>query len=295
VNNEKDNIRPLYDRLLAVVSSMPEYEFRILFVDDGSTDGTLAEIESVMETESIVGYVQLSENFGHQRALEAGIGIEGSDAIITMDGDLQHPPEMIPHMLRAYERGVDVVQMQRRNLTEDIKGILSISFYSFFRWASHIPIVKNAADFRLISAAVRAEILGMDNSEKLLRAIIPTLGFKQVNIEYTQESRHAGEPSYSYIDSYELAIRTIFNFSKFPAHFIFISGMIIFPAGIISLPMKNLLHIGDATIAILIVGGLILIATGVICWYLYFILEKLKRDPSFRIQKVRYPRQSPNA
>ena len=151
-------------------------------------------------------------------------------------------------------------------------------------------MVSNAADFRLITARVKAEIPHGGGGEKLLRAIIPSLGFHQVNIEYRQEKRFAGSPAYSYADSYELAIRTIFNFSRFPAHFVFLSGIILIFLGLSAALYDCLFMMNFLFALLLIVGGIIVTSAGCVCWYLYFILERIKGEAPFIIQKVVLPR-----
>ena len=126
VHNEEDNIPLLIKRLSKTVSALPMFDFEALFVDDGSTDNTLKMIEQYADGGLAVGYLKLSKNFGHQAALEAGLQHASGGIVISMDGDLQHPPEMIPKMLEEYSKGADVVQMQRSNTASDFKGFLSV-------------------------------------------------------------------------------------------------------------------------------------------------------------------------
>lgn len=294
VHNEQDNIQPLTERLLAVTNGLRNYSFEIVFVDDGSRDKTITEIEKLIAQNFPVGYIQLSRNFGHQNALEAGIASVDADAIITMDGDLQHPPEEIPWMIESYEAGADVVQMQRVNAGENFKGILSVVFYTFFKWISSVPLVPNAADFRLISHRVAEQIINIPGKGKLLRALIPSIGFTQVHLKYKQPERKFGKPSYSFFDSYELAIQTIFKFSRFPAHFTFTLGCLLLFAGMVLCLLNGLDILPDnkhafITALFLLLGGGVFLVASVICWYLYFILEQARQDPSFVIKKIVSP------
>lgn len=279
---------------MAVIRPIHKYYFEILFVDDGSRDNTIGEIQKLIEKKMPVGFVQLSRNFGHQYALEAGFATADADAIITMDGDLQHPPEEIIRMIEKFEEGADVVQMQRKNVSEDFKGKLSVSFYTFFKWISDTPIVPNAADFRLVSRRVAEEIMKMPGKGKFLRALIPTIGFTQIHLEYKQDQRKFGKPSYSFFDSYELALHTIFKFSRFPAHFTFFTGLIMLISGAIfsALLLGSIIppsaHIFFVCLFLLL-GGCIFLATGIICWYLFFILEQARQDPPFVVKEIVYP------
>ncbi len=294
VHNEAGNIAPLVERTMPVINSLNNYLIWILFVDDGSTDNTVGEIEKLIAGNLPVGYIQLSRNFGHQAALEAGFSITDADAIITMDGDMQHPPEEITRMIEKYEAGADVVQMQRKNLGEDFRGILSLSFYSFFRLISDTPLVSNAADFRLVSRRVADEIIKLNGKGKLLRAVIPALGFKQEHIEYHQEKRKFGRPSYSLFALYELAMQTIFKFSRFPAHFTFFTGIALLISGLamfLLLATDIVANIGHRMVISLFITlmGSVFFTTGIICWYLFFLLEQVRSDPSFIIKKVISP------
>ena len=132
VHNEALNIKHLFNRISSSVLEIKNYQFEILFVDDGSSDNTLECIRSISSEKIPVGYVKLSRNFGHQFALLAGLKNARGEAVITMDGDLQHPPEMIPEMVKLYVKGAEVVQMRRKNINSNFKGIISFLFYFFF-------------------------------------------------------------------------------------------------------------------------------------------------------------------
>jgi glycosyltransferase involved in cell wall biosynthesis len=296
VHNEAENIKILAEKIVGVVSQINNYCFEILFVDDGSNDNTITEIEKLIAQNLPVGFIQLSRNYGHQSALEAGFASASIDAvaIITMDGDLQHPPEEIIRMVKEFDAGADVVQMQRKNLGKDLKGFLSISFYSFFSWVSNAPLVPNAADFRLVSNKVIEQIKNMPGKGKLLRAIVPAIGFNQVHLEYYQDERKFGKPSYSLFDSYELAIQTTFKFSRFPANFCLFTGIITFISGVIMFLLLSFNVIRDnghlyLVPPFLMLAGIIFLIAGIICWYLYFILEQVRRDPSYIIKKTVLP------
>jgi glycosyltransferase involved in cell wall biosynthesis len=290
VHDEQDNIELLSQRLMPVIKRLHFYSFEILFVDDGSRDNTIAEIEKLIAKNLPVGYIQLSRNFGHQAALEAGFTAVDADAIITMDGDLQHPPEEIPRMIEKFEAGAEVVQMQRKNVGETFKGFLSLAYYTFFSWISDAPLVPNAADFRLVSRNVAEQIVKIPGKGKLLRAIIPALGFHQVHLEYIQDNRKFGQPSYSFFALYELALQTTFKFSRFPAHFTLIIGFVSLLAGLFEYTLLTLGLLQPNPRYSLpphfyLLAGCVFIAAGIICWYLYFILEQVRHDPSFVVKK----------
>lgn len=286
---------------MPVFQQLSNYTFQLLIIDDGSTDNTIGEIEKLIAKKLPVGYVRLSRNYGHQSALEAGLAVCVSatnsfkpDAIITMDGDLQHPPAEIPNMLKAFEQGADVVQMKRTNTGDSFRGMLSLGYYTFFSWISDSNLVPNAADFRLLSRKVAEQIVAIPGKGKLLRAIIPSLGFKQVHLGYVQPPRKFGKPSYSLFALYELSLHTTFKFSRFPAHFTTLSGVAFLLSGLILYLLYALNIVPDSNhsfflLAVLFIGGIILSTAGILCWYLYFILEQVRHDPSFVIDKTVYP------
>lgn len=294
VFNEEQNILPLLHSISHLAETETTYRFEVLFADDGSTDRTVVLIEQFAHPLLAIGYVSLSRNYGHQIALDAGICQAAGDIVITMDGDLQHPPAMVSAMLRAYQQGADIVQMQRANLNSDSKGLLSYMFYSFFSWVSQARVVSNAADFRLMSRRVVNEIKRYNGKDKLLRAIIPQLGFNQVLMPYTQPERQYGEAKYTFFSSYELAVHTVFKFSRFPAHLTTAAGLLLLLAG----GMFYLLHffglIPDSRQAFfiplfLLLAGCIFTVGSIISWYLYFILEQVRQEPAYVVKKLLTP------
>lgn len=292
VFNEEKNISPLIKRLESAIGDVSDYEFEVLFVDDGSKDSTVSQISNQKSNILKIGYIKLSRNFGHQYALEAGLKHAKGDAIITMDGDLQHPPEMIPQMLREFANGAEVVQMVRENI-RGYRVWMAYTFYAFFKRISKYPLVPNAADFRLISRTI-AEEIKKTGKGKLLRAIIPALGYKQVFLHYTQENRLHGSPSYGFFDLMALAIRTLLKFTTFPAVFGLVSSFIFFMLSLIGLIILLVLGLLSVTNYLLIIltcflAGLIMGVFGLISWYLFFILEQTRPDPSYIIMELVEP------
>lgn len=293
VLNEEKNISPLVKRLETSISGVEGYEFELLFVDDGSKDSTVAQIIAQNSSVFRIGYIKLSRNFGHQYALEAGLKNAKGDAIITMDGDLQHPPEMIPQMLREYANGAEVVQMVRENIGGSYRVWMAYAFYAFFKKISRYPLVPNAADFRLISKKIALEI-AKTGKGKLLRAIIPALGYKQVFLYYKQEDRLHGTASYGFFDLLALAVRTLLKFTTFPAIFGLVSSFIFLLAsfiGFIALAVLGLLGVTNYLLIVLtlFIAGLIMGTFGVVSWFLFFILEQTRPDPSYIIMEMVEP------
>ncbi len=297
IHNEEENIQPLTARVFKVAEGLTGYFTEIIFVDDGSKDKSAEVIEGLIAVGKPVIMVQLSRNFGHQAALEAGIANATGDIIITMDGDQQHPPECIPQMIEAYEKGADVVQMKRVNAGEDIKGKFSLAYYGFFNWVSDYPIVANAADFRLMSKRVVDEILKIKVKGKFLRVLLPAVGFKQVYLEYVQDKRTLGEPSYTFYTLYLLAFHMLFKFTRAPIHAIMTLGILMLISGLVyfSILIARLvtgsLHAITLSLAIIpffiTLLGCLLIGIGVLAWYLYLIVEQLRQEPDYIINRIK--------
>jgi glycosyltransferase involved in cell wall biosynthesis len=264
VRNKQVNIDLLSLWIIAVIGAMSKYRFEILFANEVYAGNTLSEIEKVIAKDSRLGYVKLSGNFAHQSALEAGTTITKADAIITMDGDLQHAPEMIPEMIGALETDVDIVRMERRDYAEDAKAVLSISF-------------------RLISSRIKRESQRYDTGKKTLREVIPLWGFMPIKRDYQQMKRQGSETFYPNIDS---RIKSFFNFNLFSAHFISIGIVAILSAGQILHIFNSVFLISETFFYLMIIAGVIFCSAGIICGYLYFILEQLNREPSFIIPKI---------
>lgn len=152
--NEERNIFVLYENLLEILKEYENYE--LIFVNDGSTDNTLREIKRIADKNKNVKYISFSKNFGHQIALKAGIDMSAGSCVITMDADMQHPPELIKDMLEWWNKGYDIVYTQRKDeqTTPFFKRITSYFFYKLFRTLSDIPIEEGAADFRLLDKKV---------------------------------------------------------------------------------------------------------------------------------------------
>jgi polyisoprenyl-phosphate glycosyltransferase len=297
VHNEAENLAAVTRRLQIVAAQLNRWEMEVLFVDDGSTDASVAKMQEIRASGNPIGYIRLSKNFGHQAALCAGMEQAFGDAIITMDSDLQHPPEEIPRMIEAYENGADVVQMVRTDRANASagKGFFSSWFYRTFNRLSDTRIVPNAADFRLISRRVLDVFLRIPEREKFLRGLIPSLGFRQVSLEFQEAERLHGEPTYSFRMSLRMAQKALFDYSTVPLRLVFWFGMTI---SVISFLFGTghfvwkLLHwdrvvpgFTDLITAIFFLSGAILAALGIVGRYLMMILEQVRQRPPFVIME----------
>jgi polyisoprenyl-phosphate glycosyltransferase len=221
VFNENEILDLLFARIADIVSSLP-YRFELVFVDDGSMDGSdnvIRRIQQDTRTNLDVTLISLSRNFGHEAAMIAGIDHASGEAVICMDADLQHPPEVIPEMLSCFESGNDVVTMIRTKNQGASRhsGFLSLLFYRLINKISPFRLQENASDFFLVSQKV-ASLLRKDFRERnrFLRGIIQIVGFRSTSVFYTAPSRLAGKSSYSFFKLSSLTLTAITSFSKTP-------------------------------------------------------------------------------
>jgi glycosyltransferase involved in cell wall biosynthesis len=286
MHNESANLDALVSRLREAAEQLHHWELRLLLVDDGSRDDSILKVKAIRAAGTPVGYLQLSRNFGHQAALQAGLLSAPGDVVITMDADLQHPPEMIPGMIERYEAGYDVVQMVREQSAGGSKGLFSTLFYKSFNSLADTRIIPDASDFRLLSRRFLDVLNRIPEREKFLRGLIPSLGFRQTTMPYEQAQRLHGSPSYTFRKSLKLARKALFDFSTVPLQCVFACGWMLavgsFVFGITSVVIKlinwHTVAPGytDIIVAICFLSGCILASVGILGRYLMMILDQLR-------------------
>jgi polyisoprenyl-phosphate glycosyltransferase len=226
--NEAGNLEKLLEELDIHTNDL-RYEFHYLFVDDGSKDESLTLIKKFSKTNSKIKYLEFSKNFGHQLALKAGLDYSYSDAVISMDADLQHPPNIIPQLIKEWENGFDVVFTIRK---EDkklsfFKRKTSKYFYKIINYLAQIKIEEGAADFRLMDQKVVVEFRKFNEKELFIRGLVSWLGFKQKGIVYEPQTRYSGTSKYTLKKMVNFAIQGITSFSIKPLYLTIYFGAII--------------------------------------------------------------------
>ena len=199
VCNEGANIRLLYEELKSVLHKIP-YQYEFIFVDDGSTDDSLNLIKKLSQEDSRVFFIELSRNFGHQYALKAGLDVSMGDCAITMDSDLQHPPEVVKQLIDKWEQGYDVVYTRRRedkNLPR-LKRRTSAFFYAILNSLSDVKLESGSADFRLMNRTVLNAFNHLNENELFIRGLIKWAGFRQTAVDYIPRERHIGKSKYNF-------------------------------------------------------------------------------------------------
>ena len=285
-----------YKRLKSVMDTCG-YEYELIFVNDGSRDGTLDILERIAENDKNIKVLSFSRNFGHQVAVTAGIDKAKGNAIIIIDADLQDPPELISEMLKLWEKGYEVVYAKRKRRKGEsvFKRITARLFYIVLDKLSDTKIPLDTGDFRLIDAKVADELRRMREKNRFLRGMVSWIGFKQIPIEYEREERFAGETKYPLKKMIKLALDGIISFSSKPlklsqylGFFAVICAMVIFIYSIAYRIVggKNLVS-GWASImtTVAFLGGVQLIAIGILGEYIGRMYDESKDRPLYIIEK----------
>lgn len=294
-HNESGNIIAIYDEIIAAMAQEEEgYSYSILFVDDGSTDDTLQIIKDLSRRDTLVKFVELSRNFGHQNAIKAGLDAAFSDIIIMMDCDLQHPPRLINDMLRYYEMGYDIVRTHRQesNDVSYLKRKTSSLFYKYLSYLSEIKLEQGSADFRLISGEAIKHLRAFDEFDLFYRGLIKWMGFKQISMEYFPEKRFSGETKYTYKKMISFGLKGFTSFSTKPLYFAAYIGLFFAVCSVLYLPyIFYALYTGHdvkgwASIlaSISFFGGLQLMILGVIGIYLSKLFVQSKSRPHYIVK-----------
>lgn len=291
VFDEEKNIVPLYNEIKKYLSTVDE----LIFVDDGSTDNTFLEIQQLSNANINIKCISLSRNFGHQNALMAGLLHATGDHIITMDGDLQHPPAIVPSMIEKLNEGYDIV-ITKRNKTNKagaVKNIFSKIFYRFINSISDTHIEPNASDFRAFNKKVLNNILLFKERELFLRGIFSWIGFKSTTINFDATERRFGKTKYSFGKMTKLALKGITSFSFKPLRVAIFIGSVIslaaFSFGIFALVSyykgNTVPGWASTIIAIMFLGGAQLLAIGLLGEYIASLFVESKNRPLFLIDK----------
>ncbi len=219
VLNERDNVDELCSRIRETLEPL-EILFEVIFVDDQSTDGTIEKLEAIHASDKRFQAVQFSRRFGYQISIFAGLEHSRGDVVITMDSDLQHPPEVIPRMLAKFREGQDVVNMVRKNLGEKslLKRAGGMAFYRLINFLSPTPMALQSADFRLYSRQVVDVIREFPERTLFLRGLVGWVGFRQANLEFEEGTRTTGETKFSFWAMVKFAADAIVSFSTSPLY-----------------------------------------------------------------------------
>lgn len=302
VFREAKNLRHLYEKLDAITSELPQFVWSFVFVNDGSPDRSWELIEELAGADSRVIGIDLSRNFGKEIALTAGVhAVREADAVICMDADLQHPPELIPALISQWQAGAEIVATVRRRSERQpfIRRIGSHAFYWLMSHISGLDMHAQTTDFRLFSRTVVAAFCQTTERQRMFRGIMDWLGFRKVYVEFDAPARYSGDAGYSYAKLFRLAMESITSFSLFPLKITGYLGILItLLSGMLLLWMLiSRFMLGAPTfspVAILAVGntfliGIVLSALGLIALYIGQIHTEVINRPLYVVRESTGP------
>ena len=294
--NEEKTLPLLYPELVKLMEGQPGYEWEIMFVNDGSIDGTLQYLKQLRQQDKRVNYVDLSRNFGKEAAMLAGFDYVTGDCMVIIDADLQHPPTLIPEMIHWWEQGYDDVYAKRKSRGKEswLRKRLSLMFYRMLQQSSRFDMLKNVGDFRLLDRRCINALRRMRESERYTKGMFSWIGFKKKEIEFDRGNRQVGKSSWSYRQLFSLAIDGITSFSSAPLRISTIAGFFISMLAFIYMMVVfvRALFWGNPVqgypsllVFILFLGGIQLLSIGIIGEYIGRIYNESKHRPDYIVDE----------
>lgn len=294
--NEAASIPVLHERLSAMAAGEKQHDFRFLIIDDGSKDETANVVRAISQRDPRMKLYQLSRNFGHQAALSAGLDHADGDAVIFLDADLQHPPEVVPSLLRKWEEGAQIVDTKRieNNHRAKLSGAMSNTFYRVINLLSEVKLEQGCGDFRLLDRSAANALRQVKERARFLRGLVQWIGFRHAQIEYLPESRHAGETKFSFSSLLRLAFDGLYSFSSVPLRVATWLGAIT-TLGAIVYAIYAMYEWGftdemlpgwtSMMIVTLLTSGAILVVLGILGGYIGRIYEEVRARPVYLLQE----------
>lgn len=295
---EEEEVLPRFHaELCAALATLDsDYDIEILYIDDGSADGTLPYLRYLAATDPRIRYLSFSRNFGQQAALTAGMERARGDVVITLDSDLQHPPSLIPALLEQWRSGHDIVLTFREDdpRLSWFKRLSSRAFNMVMRWLSDTPVSSAASDYRLLSRKAIDALLRLHEKHRFLRGMVNWLGFRTTTVAFHPASRGAGMTKYTLRRMLALAIDAMLSFSKLPLRLSLLLGGLCTVLGV----GQGLLTMGQALFgaaiggyqvvlsALFLVGGAILFSLGIVGEYVGRIYEQVKARPLYLLKEA---------
>lgn len=295
--NEEGSFSELKECMKQVIKDNPNYEWQFILINDGSTDRTLELMKGLQQEDNNYHYIDLSRNYGKEIAIMAGLDYVKDDAVIIMDADMQHPVSVIPEMLKYWEEGYDDIYAQRQTSDESwLKRQTSKLYYRILQKSTNIPIQKDTGDFRLLDRKCVEALKSMRETDRNNKGMFSWIGFKKKGIFYQQKERLYGKTKWSYYKLLNLALTGITSFTTTPLRFASVFGIIISLLAFLYLVyiiIKTLIY-GDPVqgyptlmVTILFLGGIQLIAIGIIGEYLSHIFNETKKRPGYFVREYK--------
>ena len=294
--NEEQSLQQLHAALCEVMDSLPQYQWEVLLIDDGSRDATPLVMQRLREEDKRVGFISLSRNFGKENAMLAGFDHASGDCVIILDADLQHPPSLIPEMLRMWEEGVQDVYARRDIARESwLRRRISRLYYKLLNRSTRFDVLENVGDFRLLDRRCVDALCQLRESQRYTKGMYVWIGFRKKEILYHEQQRTAGKSSFNFRRLADLAIDGLTSYTTAPLRLSTIVGLISALMAILymvyvfikTLVVGEPVH-GFPTIVILILflGGVQLISLGIIGEYLGKVFIEAKHRPVYLIDRM---------
>jgi glycosyltransferase involved in cell wall biosynthesis len=294
--NEEENVQKVHERLSEVLDPLP-LDWELIFAVDPCTDRTELRIKELRERDKRVKMLRFSRRVGQPMATLGGMDAASGDAVVVIDCDLQDPPELIPEMIDSWHEGFDVVYAQRRTREGETlpKRIVANLGYRLIKRIAEVEIPPNTGDFRLMSRRVVEHVVGLDESHGFLRGLVGLVGFPQTSVLYDRDARAAGTSKYNkFLGSLVIGLNGVVGFSRYPLHFISISGIFLsafaFLLAFVYLVLKIIgtsFPIGNPTIVILLCffSGIQLLSLGIMGEYIGRTYDEVRRRPKFIVER----------
>jgi len=292
--NEAANLPILLEQVRVALQKVENIEYEILLVDDGSNDSTPSVVQEARRSDPRIGSIRLLRNFGHQAALIAGLENSQGEAVVVMDADLQHPPELLPEMIDRWRSGFDVVQTLRTKQPGIAKSFSSRIFYRFLNFFSEVPIQDGAADFRLMSRRAVDVLLGLPEQTRFLRGLVTWLGFSCTTITFNARPRHSGRSGYSLRKMAAMGTDALVSLSSAPLHLaLYASGItllgVFLYGAYVTFQVTRGVHLvpgwTSTIFLILALGSVNLLCGGILGLYLRAVLVEVRRRPTYLISE----------
>lgn len=295
--NEETTLPLFYNKLFQVIDELSDYEWEFLFVNDGSSDKTLEVLCQLRREDRRVNYLDLSRNFGKESAMLAGFDFVTGDSVILMDADLQHPPSLIPQLLAEWEKGYQDVYAKRQDRGREswLRKHASLLFYRILNQYSRFDILQNVGDFRLLDRQCINALVQIRETERYTKGMFSWIGFNKKEILFNQQDRVAGKSKWSFKSLFNLAIEGITSFTTSPLRLASIVGTIIAVFSVLAglFFLIKTLFWGDqvrgfTTLIVFIsfLGGIQLMAIGILGEYIGKIFNEVKRRPVYLLKSL---------
>lgn len=295
--NEQEVLPSLFERLQSLIDSNDNYQWEVMLINDGSTDNSLCLVKQMRLRDKRFRYIDLSRNFGKETAMLAGFDNVTGDCMVIMDADLQHPPEVIPQMLKLWEEGYDDIYGKRNSRGKEpwLRRKLSLLYYKLLQKTTNVSILQNVGDFRLLDRMCIDALCSMRESQRYTKGMFQWIGFKKKEFTFDQDDRVAGNTKWSYIKLLNLAIEGITSYTTSPLKIATVMGLIVSLCAFIYMlfVLIKALVVGDPVagyptimVVMLFLGGVQLLSLGIIGEYIGRIFNETKNRPAYFIREI---------